>query len=1175
MAIPAPPVRQDPRRRPVRSRTLSVVRAAATAAVTMAMIVPPATGAFAIEPSQPGAPSPVTVVDLSVDGRYDEPRGIGNAQPSVGWRMTADDAPGNPCFDPTVKGVCALDRQIAYEVEVASSVEELESGELLWDSGRVESSAQSVTLGTELDSREDVAWRVRVWDAKDQPTAWSEPSTFTVGLLDRDDWGDARWIEQAGRTESQPMPIFARQFEIPGGKEVSSATLYLSGVGMHHATVNGEDITDEVLAPGYSNYQLSSEYRTYDITSHLADGANAIGVELGNGPAYVRRSVTNPAVGRTSPYSWWQSQLKGDGTLAEAVEVGATNVKLSSVTGYHVGGTINIDTGDGGERLESRVITAIGTAGATGTGITFEPALDAAHAGGARVTGSGNNVAASDASAGAAVTPRFIGRVEVDYSDGTSDVIVTDRDWRAASGALVTDAWYSGSDYDARLEQPGWNESDADLSTSATRRDGTTVNWAAAGFAPPPNLDTELVARDAEPIVEFERFTPKSVTNPAPGTWVFDFGQNIVGWPELKLPELPAGTVVKVKPAESLNADGTVNQSSLGPGGRGRDLFNTYTTAGLQGGEVSHPKFNYFGMQWVQIEGLPAGFTPTSEIVTGVRVQADVPVVNTFESSNERINRINTMVHYSFAGNIMSLFTDCPGREKLSYPADYTMPMGGIHRTFELEAYLRTQMHSLVEGQSLADSPMYGNVALKTPVYDWGYTGRFGDEINWGNAIVLVPATLYELYGDTETMTRYWDNMVTFVEYIQRQKVGTGANEHIVDAALGDWVAADQTSGRITGTWGYYVMITKMAKMAELTGHDEEAEQYSQLADEIKAAYNAAFLNTDLGYYTAAGDAGTMGATQAAQALALDAGLVPDEYRDSVVARLVAAVQEFAPNGGGAHFSAGTIGLAAVVRQLTATGNDQLLFDVLQEDTYPSYGYFMEPTVANPEGFTTIGERWTRGDSKNHMILAQIVEWFQTGLVGIRGAEGTIGYKELVFQPKPAGDLTHVKGSFVTPQGTAASEWAKSDERFTLTVEVPANTTAEVWVPSDGKQAVLTPARATFDRIEGDYAVYEVGAGRFTFVVPSVSYEDVDERLSALIEDGSVSADAGEVLGEHLERAAAQARDGHAEQAVKALETLLSELAKPQRTMSDAARGELTGLVQTVLDELRAASGAG
>ena len=756
-------------------------------------------------------------------------------------------------------------------------------------------------------------------------------------------------------------------------------------------------------------------------------------------------------------------------------------MQLDNVTGYHVGGTINVDTGGGGDRLESRVITAIGTAGADGTGISFTPGLSAGHVAGAKVTGSGNNIAASDPSAGAAVTPRFIGRLEITYHDGSVATVVTDRSWQTALGPLVTDAWYSGADYDARREQPGWDEAGSDLTATARRRDGSTMDWISAGLAPPPNLATRLVARAGEPVVAQERFKPVSVTNPVPGTWVFDLGQNIVGWPELDLSQVPAGTTVRMAPAESLNPDGTVNQSSLGPGGRGQDLFNTYTAYGNRRGESWHPQFNYFGMQWVQVTGLPEGYVPTRDLISGIRLQADTPVASEFRSSNARMNRIHTMSRYSFAGNIMSVFTDCPGREKLSYPADYTMPMGAIHRNFELGAFMRTSMHHLVEGQSVADTPMAGNVALKTPVYDWGYTGRFGDEINWGNAIVLVPAFLYELYGDTQTMATYYDRMTRFVDYIRREKAGTGENAHIVDAALADWVSAEPVSGRVTGTWGYYVMITKMAMMARLTGHGADAAAYTALAAEIKDAFNRAFFNETLGYYTATGNAGTDGATQTAQALALDADLVPADKRQGVLDYLVANIYAFHPNGDGPHFSGGTIGMAPIVRALAAAGRDDVLWDLLQEDDEPSYGFFLQSTTENPGGFTTIGERWTRGSSKNHMILAQIEEWFQSGVVGIRAASGSIAYDRLVYQPKPVGDLTFAEGSYKTPRGIARSEWTKSTSRFELKITVPTNTTAEVWVPTGDGQSVHTPARAEFERVEAGYTVFTVPAGRFTF----------------------------------------------------------------------------------------------
>jgi alpha-L-rhamnosidase len=1292
----------------------------------------------------------VAAVDLRVDGREGDLLGIDNPQPTLGWQMVeTPDASNHRCYRANDDYPCPGDQQTAYQIQVADAATGFDVGQLLWDSGKVESAYQTAVPyeGRELQSRQQVVWRVRLWDADGNPSEWSELSSWEMGLLEQSDWGDARWIDYPGRHENQPMPIFARAFDI--NKPVSQARLYLSGLGVQWATVNGESLTNEVLAPGYSNWQLSAEYRTYDITDALVDGSNTVGVMLGSGTAYVRRSVTGrtfevpafadftldldvtvlnqaagvffrsdtsgnaymwqlnntnsnprlrphvrvdgtytlldeiplgdvigndlsvpnhltitaqgnqittfingiqvdtrthtghasgtigfrtagqesgrydnvtvtqagevvfaedfsgtnpfsggtiidsalqvsggtdallvtstgPDTGRTNPYAWWQSQLKGSGTLVADAPAGSTNVQVSSVANYHVGGTINVDTGDGGDRLESRVITAIGTAGAGGTGISFTPALEQSHAVGALVTGSGNNIAASDPSAGAAVTPRMIGRLEVTYADGSTDLIVSDRAWRTAFGPYITDAWYAGSDYDARREQPGWDEPGADLSATATRRDGTEMGWIDAGFAPPPNLATKLVARDAPPVRIVEEFTPKSVTNPAPGVYVFDFGQNFAGWPQLNLTTpVPAGTVIRMSPAEGLanNGSGLINQASLGPGGRGTDMFNAYIAKG-GGPETWRPHFQYFGMQFLEVRGLPADYPVTTDLITGLRLQGDTPIAGSVTTSNERINRIHRMAQYSFMSNTMTIFTDCPGREKQSYPADYTMVMGSIHSNQDLASYLRGHMRHFAEGQSMADTFMRGNVALKVPVHDVGFQGQFGDEINWGNGIILVPWFLYELYGDTDMANKYYDEMVLFHDYIVREKAGAGAlPDHIVNAALGDWASAQQTSGQITGTWGYYIMTDRLAKLAEVTGHHDDAAKYAQLAEDIKAAFNASFYNSDLKLYaTNGGTGGTTGATQVAQALALEARLAPDEDREAILDYLVENMRAFQSADGWPHFSGGTIGLQSVIRVLSEGGRDDVIWEALQSNSQPSYGFFMQPTNANPEGFTTIGEQWNRGSSRNHMILAQIDEWFHSGLAGIRKAEGSIAYRELVIQPKIVGDLTAVEGSYDAPQGKVKSSWTLDDGRFELAVTIPPNTTAEIRVPTQGDHSVNTPAGASFVRIDGDYAVYDVGSGSYRFVALDESWADLTDSLSKLAEAGAVSAEDYASLQEQIAVALDTATDGFPTAAA-------NQLAAFVRAANDQINGEgneaekarLLAIANSLVAELRQA----
>ena len=717
-----------------------------------------------------------------------------------------------------------------------------------------------------------------------------------------------------------------------------------------------------------------------------------------------------------------------------------------------------------------------------GTGITFTPALDSAHAAGASVTGSGNPLAALDPSAGAMVTPRLIGRLEIAYADGSTETVVTNRDWRAAFGPMVTDHWFGGTDYDARREQAGWTEPGADLSPSASRRDGTEVGWRSAGIAPPPNLTTKLAARTAEPVKVHETFTPVGLTNPQPGVWVFDFGQNFAGWPELRLPDgIPAGTIVRMLPGETLNANGTVNQSSIGVGGRGSDIFATYTTLGTSGGETWHPKFNYFGMQYLQVTGLPAGFTPTTDMIRGLQLFADVPRAGDVETSNERINRLHRMSYYSITSNTMSVFTDCPGREKLPYGADYVQPMGSLSANFDYAAYLRNMEVQLVEGQSKAGLDA-GNVALKTPVYDWGYSGQFGDEINWGSSIVQVPYLLYTLYGDTQTMRDHYDAMKTYMDFVARRK----ATDFIVTALLADWVASEQTSQQLLGTWGYYLSAKYMSEMAALTGRNGDAAAYARARAEHQDRVQQPVLQHDAaplhrGRQRRHDRRDPDGAGRRARRRPGARGRAGERAR-----ALVENIYAYQPFGGGPHFSGGTIGLAPVVRSLLEGGRSDVLWDVMQEDTRPSYGFNMQPTTAHPEGLTTHPERWTLGDSQNHMILLQIEEWFHTGVVGIKQAPGSIAYREIVIKPTPVGDLTHAKGHYTTPQGTARSEWRRNATGITrFDVTVPANTKATVHVPatSPSQTFVATGSGdARHLRYEDGYQVYDVAAGDVTFL---------------------------------------------------------------------------------------------
>ncbi|MFB6784534.1 family 78 glycoside hydrolase catalytic domain [Streptomyces sp. NPDC056352] len=589
--------------------------------------------------------------------------------------------------------------------------------------------------------------------------------------------------------------------------------------------------------------------------------------------------------------------------------------------------------------------------------------------------------------------------------------------------------------------------------------------------------------------------SPVAITEPISGTWVFDFGQNAAALPELHVDgSLLAGTVVRMQPAESLKADGTVDSASLGSG---KGILETYTTFGAADGETGRPQFGYHGFQYIQVTGLPSGYQPDTRTVTARHVRASARVSGDVSTSSERVNRLHRMSRYSIASNMMSIFTDCPGREKLGWLADMLHSMPAIDRNFDMSAYLQHMERVMREAQ-LVDGPNAGLVPEHTPefpVFD-GQWAMYRNDISWGSAVILAPWWLWRHHGDTETMAVHYQSMTEYHDYVRTTQAGSGADEHLVNGPLKDWVAHDEsTPGLLVGTYAYYLMTDRLAQMAAHLRKDSDAGRYWALAGAIKAAFNNRFFNDELRTYTNDGNAGAAG-TQAANALALEAGLVPRGQKQHVLRDLVSRIRDYHPNGGGPHVRGGTISLGPTFRALSAADRDDVIWEVLHEDTRPGYGSFLLPTVSNPKGMTTVPEHWYAADnnsSLNHMILLQIDEWFSAGLAGIQQAPDSIAYERIAVKPKlvgtPEHPLTHVEGSYEGPRGRISSAWRISgpdSADLALDVTIPASTAAEIHVPTvhpsrvrlDGRPVSASKA-AVFKGFADGYAVYSVGPGTY------------------------------------------------------------------------------------------------
>lgn len=1226
LAQPSSPVSGRGRTAPRRWVSSAAVAVALTAG-TLALPVTAATAAPVATAAAPARATALSVGDLRIDNRTDQPLGVDDTTPTFSWQLSGS-------------GTTAT--QTAYQVRVSDG-----GDQPLWDSGQVVGTTQQAAYaGPALTSRQDLSWQVRVWDGAGDASAWSESATFEMGLLESSDWGDAKWIQMpppplnrgvtvetgtqsaryvrldvtklglpikeasypdpvsrimlselqvlnaAGlnvalgksvsvydqfacpgcgtklltdgklispgyasrqsytqditpskwvqidlgsvqtfdrvvlfpRTDARladgqipdfpvnftvrasatsnvptdvvatvvdqpspegpdlnnPLPIFAKPFT--AAQTVASARLYVAGFGAYEATVNGEPVTDTVLNPGVTNPLRAAEYGTYDVTDLVRSGDNTIGVALGNGQTDVYPQ-TNAAAGRTDVYTKFNSTPIPTGTLTAPVAVGDTTIQLSGVGGYAVGDTVNVDTGDRGARLESRKVTAVGTASLTVAG-----AFEQAHAAAADVLGSGSPYVGE-----MTVSPRLIARLEVTYADGTTSTVATDPTWRVKDGPTITDNWYAGTDYDATVVQDGWDEPAADLSD--------TAGWEPASITSPPSLDTKLVWRQAPPVRVQKTFkaAPSGIKDVGNGSWGFNLGQNFAGMPQLHIPggTVPAGTVIKLVPGETASGNGAVSTASAGSA---TGILDTYTTSGDPAGETFTPQFMYHGFQYVQVFGLPAGFTPDQDTLVGLMTNADVPSGGDVTTSDPLINQIHSMSEYSIRSNMQSIFTDCPTREKLGWLADMIQSMGAIHSDFDVSAYLRGMQRQMLESQQVGG--LIPGTAPEFPNFGGGYR----DDVNWGGAFILTPYELWKTYGDTDTMREYYEPMQAYLAYVRAQVSGG-----LLVSGLGDWIAGDTTTPKdATGTYGLFVIASDLAEMATALGHDADAADYRGLADQLGTAFHTKFFNPTTKSYTSAGPNGTTG-SQTLDALPLAMGIVPDDAKQAVLDDLEARIYAYHPGaaGAGPHMSGGEVGLQPTYQVLMDNGRSEVLWDVLQEPSAPSYAAFVAA------GRTTIPESWDMAGSQNHMILLQIDEWFSAGLAGIRQAADSKGFDELLIQPQPVGTLAHVAGHRETPHGTVSTEWTRNDDgTLTLDVTTPANTTAEVWVPTFGKGAGA-PAGATYlrDEVAGSstYAVYSVDPGSYRFVGGiSTLASDVAPQVTGVAAVGqTLAADAG------------------------------------------------------------------
>lgn len=941
-----------------------------------------------------------------------DPLGIDATSPRLSWILTSDE-----------RG----EKQTAYRVLVASSEKLLDDDQAdLWDSGKVASdeNSQIVYAGQPLISRESCFWKVQAWDRDGKPGAWSAVARWSMGLLAPADW-KAQWItaQPTQSVASASLVIRRATYEAVEGSGVVDVTSALArqvkgnrlSVEVNNKSL-GVDPAQNVVKRLRVEYELGGKSMTKDMDEH--------------------QTLVLPDDSAAVPYLRKEFELKSpiQRAVLYATALGLYEVRLNGQrVGDHV---LAPDWTDYRKRVRYQAydVTKLVKRGDNAIGALL-------------ANGWFSGKIGNGANAFFGKVPAFCAQLEVTYADGHTEQIVTDASWKSLRSPILASDFMLGEDYDARLEVKDWDQSGLD-----------ETHWTAVGVR--DESARRLEAQVMEPVRDIMELKPKSVTEPKPGCWVYDLGQNMVGVVRLKV-SAPAGTKLTLRHAEMLNADGTLYTKNL----RGAPSVDHYICKGT-GTETWEPRFTFHGFRYVEITGLTG--KPNQDAVTGVVITSDTPQTGEFTCSDPRINQLQSNIQWGQRGNYISIPTDCPQRdERLGWMGDAQVFIHTAVYNADVAAFFTKWLVDVDDGQTPAGS--FSDVCPNT-------MGCYSVPA-WGDAGVICPWTIYETYGDKRILEQHLPAMTKWVDYLHLHSTELLRDKDRGND-YGDWLSIHaDTPKDLIGTAYFAYSAHLLAKSYRALGHDEQAEKYEKLFQEIKAAFNRAYV---------AANGRIKGNTQCVYLMALKFELLPENRRRKAAQYLEEDIQ-----AKGGHLSTGFIGVGYLLPVLSQVGKDDTAYAVLLQDSFPSWLFSVQ------HGATTIWERWDgwtpeKGfqdpgmNSFNHYSLGSCGEFLFGGVGGIQPASP--GYKTIRIKPIIRGGLTWAKTCYDSINGKIATAWKRDGQQLMLEVVVPANTAATVYVPTKDAAGITESGRVvakadgvTFLRTENGNAVFEVGSGTYKF----------------------------------------------------------------------------------------------
>jgi alpha-L-rhamnosidase len=645
-------------------------------------------------------------------------------------------------------------------------------------------------------------------------------------------------------------------------------------------------------------------------------------------------------------------------------------------------------------------------------------------------------------------------QIEILYRDGSRETVKTDESWRGHDAPVLFAEIYDGETYDARLEIDGWCEAGFDDSAWRPVR--------AVEFD-----KSALKAQAGGKVRQAERFPGGKFIVTPQGDRVIDFGQNMAGWVTFRVKGRP-GERVTLKHFEILDKDGNVYLANL----RRAKQTVTYT---LKGGEEEtfRPHFTYYGFRYVKVAEYPGEVRP--ENFEAVALHSDMRRAGSFECSDPDVNQLHHNILWGLKSNFVDVPTDCPQRdERLGWVGDAQI----FCRTacYLMDAYT---FFSKWLADVKADQTAEGGIPHVVPDIlparaegSWLLSQGVDSAAAWADAAVIVPWTLYLMYGDKRILEKQYDSMKGWVDYMRSH--AQGAIWSSGQLQFGDWVALDAEEGSYFGATptdlicsAFYAYSSGLfAKAAQVLGREADYQEYRLLHESVVKGFRETFFKPD-GNLTAR--------TQTAQIVALHFDLVPDEHRENVVNTLLELLKEH-----DGHLVTGFVGTPYFCHALSRGGRTQEAYDLLQKDDFPSWLYQVKA------GATTVWEHWDgvkpdgtmwspNMNSFNHYAYGAVGEWLYKAVAGVDTDEREPGYKHSVVCPRIGNGLDYVKARYASVYGDIRVAWEKrGGGRVALDVAIPPNTSSTIVL--DGAVRVAEASGLEFARKEGGFAA-EAGSG--------------------------------------------------------------------------------------------------